>query len=99
MKKTLALLTCLMPVILLGLFYVFRIGFQMRDANIAGMLMIMIGAFLSVLTPLILLLSRLFFKRRSRLGSSFACSFLSAVTFWVLAYLDIGDQLHRFIAA
>ena len=88
-----------MPVILLGAFYVCRLGFQMRDANIAAMLMIMSGTLLSVLIPLIFLLLRLFLRRRFRLADSFAFSFLSGVTFWVVTYLDIGDQIHQFIAA
>jgi len=71
----------------------------MRDANMAGMLMIMIGAVLSVLTPTILLLLGLFAKPRFQLGACFLSCCISGVVYWVLSYLDLGKQLHQFIAA
>ena len=71
MKKPLQILLCILPVLLLGAFYVCRLGFHMHDAHIAGMLMILIGAALSVLTPTVFLLLRLFLRPRFRLG---ACS-------------------------
>ena len=99
MKKTLLLLICIMPILLLGTFYVCRLGFHMHDAHIAGMLMIMIGAVSTVLTPTIFLLFRLFVKARLRLGACFASCCLSGVVYWVVCYLDFGKQLHQFIAA
>ena len=71
----------------------------MHDAHIAGMLMILIGAALSVLTPTVFLMVRLFSKSRFRLGSYFVSSCLAGVVYWVVSYLDFGSQLHKFIAA
>ena len=99
MKKPLLLLVCILPVLLLGAFYVCRLGFHMHDAHIAGMLMILIGAALSVLTPTVFLLLRLFLKPRFRLGTCFVSSCLAGVLYWAVSYLDLGSQLHQFIAA
>ena len=98
MKKTLQLLICVLPMLLLGAFYVCRLGFHMRDAHVAGMLMIMIGAVSSVLTPAILLL-RLFVKPGFRFGACFVSCVLSGVVYWAVSYFDFGNQLHQFIAA
>ena len=99
MKKTVLLLICILPMLLLGAFYVCRLGFHMHDAHKAGMLMIMIGAVSSVLTPTIYLLLRLIVKPRFRLGSCFVFCCLTGVLYWVVTYLDCGKQLHQFIAA
>ena len=71
----------------------------MHDAHLAGMLMILIGAALSVLTPIVLLLVRLFSRSRFRLGACFVSSILAGVIYWAVSYLDLGSQLHQFIAA
>ena len=71
MKKPQLLLVCILPVLLLGAFYVCRLGFHMHDAHLAGMLMILIGAALSVLTPTVFLLLRIFSKDRFPLGATF----------------------------
>ena len=99
MKKSLLLLICILPALLLGAFYVCRVGFHMHDAHIAGMLMILIGAALSVLTPTVFLLVRLFSRSGFRLGSCFVSSCLAGVVYWVVSYLDFGSQIHQFIAA
>ena len=99
MRKPLQLLLCILPVLLLGAFYVCRLGFHMRDAHIAGMLMILVGAALSVLAPTVFLLLRLFSGPRFRLGACFVSSFVAGVVYWVVIYLDVGSQLHQFIAA
>ena len=99
MKKPQLLLVCILPVLLLGAFYVCRLGFHMHDAHLAGMLMILIGAALSVLTPTVFLLLRIFSKDRFPLGASFVFSCLAGVIYWAVCYLDFGSQLHQFIAA
>ena len=71
----------------------------MRDAHIAGMLMILIGAALSVLTPTVFLLLRLFLKTRFRLGACFVSSSGAGLVYWIVIYLDLGSQIHQFIAA
>jgi len=90
---------CILPVLLLGAFYVCRLGFHMHDAHIVGMLMILIGAALSVLTPTVFLLLRLFLKSRFRLGAGFVSCIVAGLVYWIVSYLDFGSQLHQFIAA
>ena len=99
MRKPLQILVCTLPVLLLCAFHVCRLGFHMRDAHSAGMLMIIIGAVLSVLTPTVLGLLQIFMRNRSNLRACFAFSCVAGVTYWVVSYLDLGSQLHQFIAA
>lgn len=99
MKSPSSLLASALPVLLLATFYICRLGFNMRDANIAGMLMIMSGAVLSVATPTVIVLSGFILKRRFWLGPSFAVSSFAGCAYWLVSYLDIGDELHQFIAA
>jgi hypothetical protein len=99
MKKSLQLLLCSLPVLLLAAFYVCRLGFHMRDAHIAGMLMILIGAVLSVLIPVFILLLRLFWSAHIPLGACFISSFVAGVVYWAVCYLDLGSEIHQFLAA
>ena len=99
MKKTLIFLVCILPALLLGTFYVCRLGFHMRDANIAGILMIVIGALLSLLTPLIIFFIQFFTKPKFKHKTWLISSCFSAAAYWIVSYMDIGKELHRFIAA
>ena len=99
MKKPLLQLVSILPVLLLGAFYVCRLGFHMHDAHLAGMLMILIAMTLSVLTPTVFLLLRLFSRPRFPLGACFVSCCVAGVVYWVVSYLDLSSQLHQFIAA
>ncbi|WP_411825415.1 hypothetical protein [Luteolibacter sp. AS25] len=99
MKKTIALLFCAMPVLLLVAFYICRLGYNMRDAQISGMLMIFLGIVLSVVTPTICLLVMLFRGRPLQFGSGFVLSLLSGLAFWGVLYTDYGGEIHSFFAA
>ena len=99
MKKLPLLFLSILPVLLLSGFYVCRLGFQMRDAHPAGMLLILIALALSVLTPTAFLLLRLSSKPRFRLGGIFVTSFVAGVVCWVGSYLDFGSHIHQFMAA
>lgn len=99
MKKSLLWLVCFLPTILLGVFYVGRLGFQMRDASMFGILLIVIGAVLSALIPSILFLTQLFTKPKCKQPTWFILSCLSSAVFWLVNYMDFGKVLHRFIAA
>ncbi len=99
MKKTIALLFWAMPVLLLVAFYICRLGYNMRDAQISGMLMIFLGVVLSVVTPTICLLVMLFRGHPYQFGSGFIFSFLSGLAFWGVLYADYGGEIHMFFAA
>jgi hypothetical protein len=71
----------------------------MSDANLAGWFMIMIGALLSLLTPLFIFFTQFFTKPKFKQKTLLIFSCFSAAAFWLLSYMDIGKELHRFIAA
>jgi hypothetical protein len=99
MKKTLLHVLAFLPVIFLSAFYVARIAFHMRDATVFGIVMIVGGAFLSFLTPFLLTLIFLTTETKCKLGYHFLSCGLAGGLYWVLCYLDLGKQLHKFIAA
>lgn len=93
MKKFLQFLICVMPLLLLGTLYICILGFHMSDGNIWGMLMIMISAVLSVLTPTIGLLTDYSESHASETAASlYAASFLELYIGWrVTLILAIGS--------
>jgi hypothetical protein len=99
MRKPLLHVLAFLPVIFLSAFYVARIAFHMRDAAVFGIVMIVGGAFLSFLTPFLLTLILLTTETRYKLHLHFVSCGLAAGLYWTLCFLDLGKQLHRFIAA
>jgi hypothetical protein len=99
MKKTLLHIAACFPLICLGVFYLARIVFHMGDGNIWGMIMIFLGAFLSFLTPFFLTLIALSTETMFKLRYHFVSCGLAGVLYWLLCFLDLGKQLHKFIAA
>jgi hypothetical protein len=99
MKHKLLYLICSLPPLFLAIFYVLRIVFGMGDAKTFGFLCLLFGAVLSGLTPFILIILFLTKSSNVPLPKFIGISILGSVIYWTFCLLDLGREIHRFIAA
>jgi len=97
-QKSLYFISALSP-LFLAAFYILRIVFGMGDAKISGFLCLLFGAVLSGLTPFILTILYLTGSSNIPLPKFIGISVLCSATYWIFYLLDLGREIHRFIAA
>jgi hypothetical protein len=97
-QKALYFISTLSP-LCLAAFYILRIGFGMGDAKMSGFMCLLFGAVLSGLTPFILIILFLTKSSDIPLPKYIGVSILGSVIYWTVCLLDLGREIHRFIAA